>query len=134
MDCLFCKIVAKELPCTVVYENESLFAFLDIHPVNKGHTLIVPKIHSEDFLSSDDALLSNLMPSIKRIADAVVKGVGATACNISTNNGRAAGQVIFHLHWHVIPRFSDDGLKMWHGKVYKEGEMEEVASVIRKHL
>lgn len=134
MDCLFCRIIAKELPCTVVYENESLFAFLDIHPVNKGHTLIVPKKHSEDFLSSDDAMLSGLMPSVKCIASAVMRGVEATGCTISTNNGRAAGQVIFHLHWHIIPRFSDDGLKMWHGKEYKEGEMEEVTGNIRKYL
>lgn len=134
MDCLFCRIIAKELPSTAVYENESLFAFLDIHPVNKGHTLVVPKKHTADFLTSDDALLSQLMPSVKSIAGAVMKGVGADACNLSTNNGKAAGQVIFHLHWHIVPRFSDDGLKLWHGKEYKEGEMEEVAGNIRKHL
>lgn len=134
MECLFCSIINKKVLCTTVYENESLIAFLDIHPVNKGHTLIVPKTHSADLLSSDDALLSNLMPSVKFIAGAVMKGVGADACNVSTNNGSAAGQVIFHLHWHIVPRFSDDGLKLWHGKEYKEGEMEEVAGNIRKHL
>ena len=134
MDCIFCKIVAKELPSTIVYENELLVAFLDIHPVSAGHVLVVPKNHTNDFLSTDDVLFSNLLPSIKSIASAVVKGTGAHGCNISTNNGPAAGQVIFHLHWHIIQRFFDDGLKLWHSKEYREEEMEKVAESIREYL
>ena len=134
MDCIFCKIIAKELPSADVYENELLVAFLDIHPVSVGHVLVVPKNHTNDFLSTDDMLLSNLLPSIKSIASAVMKGMGAHGCNISTNNGSAAGQVIFHLHWHIIPRFSSDGLKLWHSKEYREGEMEKVAKTIREHI
>ncbi len=134
MDCIFCKIIKHEIPSTTVFENDSLIAFLDIRPVNKGHTLVVPKNHSADFLTTDDKMLSDTMPSIKYLAAAVMKGVGADACNISTNNGAAAGQVIFHLHWHIVPRFSDDGLKLWKGSSYQDGEMEEVAAHIRKHL
>lgn len=134
MDCIFCKVIAQELPSTVVFENESLLAFLDIHPVNKGHVLVVPKTHSTDFLSTDSELLSSLMVPLKSIATAVLKGVGADACNISTNNGAAAGQIIFHLHWHIVPRFSDDGFKLWHGKEYKDGEMKIIAENIKKHL
>ncbi|MEK7648528.1 MAG: HIT family protein [Patescibacteria group bacterium] len=134
MDCIFCKISSHEIPSTPVYEDDLLIAFLDIHPVNKGHTLVVPKNHSADFLTTDTDMLSRLMEPLKLISSAVMKGVGADACNISTNNGAAAGQVIFHLHWHIVPRFSDDGLKLWKGNAYQDGEMEEIAKNIQKHI
>jgi histidine triad (HIT) family protein len=134
MDCIFCKIITHEIPSTRVYESESLVAFLDIRPVTKGHTLLVPKNHSADFLTTDDRVLTESVKALKHLVVAVMKGVGADACNISTNNGAAAGQVVFHLHWHIVPRFSDDGLKLWKGNAYQNGEMEEVAEHIRKHI
>lgn len=112
-DCLFCKIVNKEIPADVVYEDEDVLAFLDIKPVSRGHTLVVPRKHSRDFLSTEDELLEALIPKIKKVGSAILKAVNAEGMNISTNHGAAAGQVIFHLHFHLIPRFRNDQLKPW---------------------
>lgn len=132
--CLFCRIISHELSSTIIYEDNYHLAFLDIHPVHKGHVLIVPKKHCDDFLSCDDEIMAYTMPLVRRIASAVIKGVNAQGCNITTNNGMAAGQVIFHLHWHIIPRFDHDGLKLWSGTTYQDGEMEYVAEEIRRNV
>lgn len=134
LSCLFCKIISRELSSAIIYEDDAHLAFLDINPVNKGHVLIVPKKHCDDFFSCDDETLVRTMPLMRRIGEAVVKGMNAQGCNITTNNGAAAGQVIFHLHWHIIPRFDHDGLKLWSGTTYQNGEMEQVAEEIRRNV
>ncbi len=130
-DCLFCKIIKGEIPSVKVYEDDSVLAFLDIHPVNPGHTLIVPKIHSEGLLDADDKVLEQMIVATKKVAVAILQGLGYEAFNLEQNNGPIAGQVIPHLHWHIVPRSADDGLKHWPGKAYAEGEVEEIAKKIK---
>jgi len=132
--CLFCKSVNKEIPATFVYENGLVVAFLDINPVNPGHVLVLPKKHSENMLDTDDQILSEIAVTIKKISKAMMEAVGASAFNVEVNNGKVAGQVIFHSHWHIIPRFETDGLKHWPGQKYQDGEMESVAEKIRSNI
>ncbi|MDO8435542.1 MAG: HIT family protein [bacterium] len=133
-DCIFCKIIAGELPSTKVYEDDHCLAFLDIRPVTKGHTLVVPKGHVTDVATADPEVMANVSRALPKIARAVVSGVNAQGFNCTTNNGAVAGQIIFHLHFHIIPRFSDDGLLSWHHGSYKEGEQEQVGETIRSQI
>jgi len=133
-DCLFCKIIKGEIPATKVYEDDNILAFLDIHPVNPGHTLIVPKIHSEDLLNADENILQQMIVVTKKVATAILRGLNYEAFNLEQNNGKIAGQVIPHLHWHIVPRTADDGLKHWPGKEYTEGEAQEIADKIRNEV
>lgn len=132
MDCLFCKIIKKEIPSSIIFEDDYTLAFLDIAPVNKGHVLVVPKLHSDDFLSTEDEVMDKLFKTVKRVSEAVVKATGAHGVNISINNGAAAGQVIFHLHVHIIPRFEEDGLLTWPKVEYSDDEMKEFCDMIKK--
>jgi len=133
-DCIFCKIVRREILCSKIYEDEEFLAFLDIKPINKGHVLVVPKIHCRNLLDFPKSEESDLIEFIKKVAKAVVKATGAVGFNLGMNNGRAAGQLIEHAHFHIIPRFSDDGLKQWPHKEYAEGEIEEVQKKIVSFL
>lgn len=132
-DCLFCKIISGDVPAASVHEDEHSLAFLDIHPINPGHILLIPKKHHENIYTLPDELLSLMAPVIKKLAIAAKHAVGADGINIGMNNDLAAGQVIFHAHIHIIPRFTGDGLVHWHGaRNYTEGEMETVAKKIKE--
>jgi histidine triad (HIT) family protein len=133
-DCLFCKIIAKEIPSHGVYEDDHVYAFLDIKPVNPGHTLVVPKKHSEEFLSADEEVLKKLIVAMQKVAKGVVMAMRAPGFNLEQNNGAVAGQVVPHLHFHIVPRSPDDGLKHWPGKPYMQGKDAEVAEKIRKSI
>ncbi len=133
-DCLFCKIVAGEIPAEKIYEDEQVLAFLDITPVSNGHILLVPKIHSRNLFDAGDETLASLLPLAKKIATAVKHAVGAEGVNIHINNEPAAGQMIFHTHLHIIPRFREDGLHLWKGQPYPDGEMQTIASKIKTAL
>lgn len=133
-DCIFCKIIKGDIPCQKVYENDKVFAFLDIMPVHKGHTLIIPKEHHETLLDMPDDTLAEVTKTAKKVAKAVVKAAGADGFNIGQNNGAAAGQAVFHFHLHVIPRFNGDGLKHWpHGKLPEE-DMKQIQEDIKNSL
>jgi len=133
--CLFCRIVRKEIPSAIVYEDDDALAFLDITPVTPGHTLLVPKEHSRNTLEAPDETLSRLAPVVKKVARAVQTAMEADGINININNEPAAGQVIFHTHIHIIPRFADDGLRLWKGKeLYADGEMDKTAKKIQAVL
>ena len=134
MECIFCKIVKNELPSFKVYEDEKSLAFLDIKPVSKGHTLLIPKAHYKNLSETPDELLAHLAVAAKRVAAAVVKAVTADAFNLSVNCGAAAGQIIFHTHFHIIPRFSSDRLSPWPHRQYSEGEAESIAEKIRAEI
>jgi len=135
MSCVFCKIVNKEIPSEIIYENDKIMAFLDISPVNKGHTLVVTKEHYENSLVTPEEILRELIVAAKKVALAVKEATGADGINLGINNGKAAGQVIFHAHWHVIPRFLNDGYKMWGSKEYaSKKEQAEIAEKIRQQL
>lgn len=126
-DCLFCKIIRKEIPSeNFVYENDKIVAFLDIAPSNKGHTLVVPKAHYTDLLDTPDDVLAEIIVKTKKIAPAVMKGVGAQGFNTIFNTKPAAGQVIFHTHLHIIPRFTNDGLKHWPKVDVSKEEMKKI--------
>ena len=133
-DCLFCKIVAGEIPATKVYEDKNTLAFLDINPVNPGHTLIIPKKHSRNIFDIEKEDLVNVTNNIQKIAKAIKKGLNPDGINIISNNEPAAGQVIFHTHTHIVPRFTGDGFKHWQGTPYKNNETEEVAEKIKEAL
>jgi len=115
-NCLFCKIIAGEIPCYKIWENDHFLAFLDIKPINLGHTLIVPKNHAEDLfdLSAEDR--QGLGGAIQEVASLVKIGTGADGINLGMNNGTVAGQLVFHAHLHIIPRFKGDGFKHWPGR------------------
>ncbi len=108
-NCLFCKIIKKEIPAEIVYEDNSTLAFLDINPRNPGHVLVIPKNHYGDIFEVNDSELRELIVSVKRLAVASKNGMKADGISISQSNGAAAGQVISHLHFHVIPRFESEG-------------------------
>ena len=133
-DCIFCKIIAGKILANKVYENGHSLAFLDINPVNKGHTLVVPKEHHSDLQTLSLPVLHDMVDAVQKVAAAVKKGVNADGINLGMNNGRAAGQVVFHAHMHVIPRFSDDGLRHWPSKKYAEGEINKIEEKIRMAL
>lgn len=134
MEDLFEKIIRKELPAEIVYEDEQIIAFLDIHPVAIGHTLVVPKKKSKNILDADDATLALMGPAIKKIANAIMIAFDYPAFNLEANNNSEAGQIVNHMHWHIIPRRADDGLKHWPGQAYAEGEMRVVGETIRNHI
>jgi len=133
-DCLFCKIVAHEIPAYVVYETTHTLAFLDIHPVNPGHVLVIPKNHSQNLLDIEASDWAHVCESVRVVASAVEKGVGATGINLMMNNRENAGQVIDHPHVHIIPRFMLDGLTHWGHTDYKEGEVEVVKQKIQNTI
>ncbi len=134
-DCIFCKIVKGKVPSSKVYESDEVLAFLDVGPINKGHTLVIPKKHFETILDIPENELKELILAVKKVAKAVETGVNADGFAVTMSNKKAAGQVVNHTHFHIIPRFKDDGLKLWpKGYNYKEGEMEEFRKKITKQL
>lgn len=130
-DCLFCKIVAGEIPAEKIHEDSGYLAFMDIQPVNSGHVLVVPKAHHDCVADMSDENVSELFAVANRIARQVRKAVSADGYNLSANNGSAAGQLVFHTHIHVIPRFDGDGLKHWGKREMTMEEIREVAERIR---
>ncbi len=132
--CIFCQIVVGEIPCEKVYEDAEVFAFLDIVPVNAGHTLVIPKKHYENIFEVPDELFGHLGVVAKKVAHAIKDGVGADGVNVAMNNGKHAGQVVFHAHIHVMPRYEGDGYQLWKGREYKEHERGEVGEKIRKQI
>lgn len=134
-ECLFCKIIKGEIPSIKVWENEYSYAFLDIRPVHPGHVLLVPKEHHANLYDMPDVLLANMAPAIKKLAVAVKKSVAADAINIGMNNDPAAGQVVFHAHIHIMPRYKNDQYKPWIGGPYKNDEAKnETAKKIISNL
>lgn len=104
-DCIFCKIVRDELPANRIYEDKDILAFLDIKPISEGHTLVIPKKHYDDIYRISEKEVACLFKTVKRIAYAVKNGMNAEGISIVQNNGRAAGQIVFHLHVHIIPQY-----------------------------
>ncbi|MBU6390122.1 HIT family protein [Patescibacteria group bacterium] len=131
-DCIFCKIVRGELPASKVYEDDNVLGFLDIKPVNPGHALVIPKKHFESIHDTPDELVGKMAVASKKIAGVIQNELGAKGVNIGMNNGAAAGQMVFHAHIHVMPRYGKDSFKLWNGGEYKTGgEREALAAKIR---
>ena len=134
-DCLFCKMVAGQIPVTKVYEDDIVLAFLDIGPISDGHTLVIPKRHYEQLHDCPAELLGQIASRLGKIAGAVSSAMNSDGYNVLCNNGRAAGQVINHLHFHIISRNNGDGLfSRWPSYEYQAGQIESVAARICEHL
>jgi len=134
-ECIFCKIVHGQIPAVAVYEDRLILAFLDVGPVREGHTLVIPKAHYTTVDQCPQGLLASVVERIGRIAKAVVVATGSEGYNVLCNNGPAAGQLVPHLHFHIVPRSEGDGVfGHWPSARYPEGKMEAVASAIRENL
>jgi histidine triad (HIT) family protein len=134
-DCLFCKMVAGDIPVTKIYEDDVVLAFLDIGPLSDGHTLVIPKQHFERLHDCPVELLGPICSRLGKIAGAVAAAVQSDGYNLLCNNGRAAGQLVEHLHFHIIPRNVGDGVfHRWPSYKYPEGKAEAIAGEIRRNL
>jgi histidine triad (HIT) family protein len=109
-DCIFCKIVAGEIPCTRVFEDDFVLAFMDISPLNKGHLLVIPKEHFLDIIEIDPKLYGHLASVVCNLAKAVKASIDPEGMNVMQLNGKAGNQVVPHLHMHLVPRWTGDGL------------------------
>jgi len=134
-DCLFCKMAAGHIPVAKIYEDEIVLAFLDIGPISDGHTLVIPKRHFDKLHECPAELLSQVFSRIGRIAGAVAAAMDSDGYNLLCNNGRAAGQLIEHLHFHIIPRKTGDRLfSRWPSYKYEDGKIEQIAEKICENL
>lgn len=129
-DCIFCKIIAGEIPSFKLYEDDATFAFMDINPANDGHALVIPKDHAKDVHAVSDDSLSRTVITAKKIAAAVEKTVSPGGINLVQCNGPAAGQSVFHFHMHVLPRREGDELKLNWG--LKPGNMDAIGRLAEK--
>jgi histidine triad (HIT) family protein len=133
-DCIFCRIAAGQAPAVRVLETPGVLAFLDIAPVNYGHTLIIPKTHYQNLLDLPDALWLEMGQVSRRVAQALRASLYAQGFNVGMNNFEAAGQVVYHAHLHVIPRYHTDGLRLFPQESYKPGDMEKTGEQLRRAL
>ncbi len=111
-DCIFCRIVAGEIPSATVLETAGALAFLDIRPIARGHTLVIPRSHVDTLIGASDAVLGATIAAVRRVAAALL-ATGADGVNVLQSSFEAAGQEVFHLHFHVIPRWSDGRPRTW---------------------
>jgi len=129
-DCIFCKIVAGELPATIVDEDELTVSFMDISPATRGHALVVPRRHARDLLSIEAEDLRAAIAAAQRLAGRMSERLGAAGVNVLNSCGAAAWQTVFHFHLHVIPRYAGDPLRLpW---APTGGDMEEIAAAAQE--
>ena len=132
---IFKQIIDRELPANIVYEDEHTLAFLDINPTAKGHTLVIPKEESEDIFKLSEESAKNLILTVKKVSVAVKNAVRAEGVNIIVNNGKSAGQIVPHLHFHIIPRNENDGIgTLPHTKYDSEEEIKQIHEKIKNLL
>ncbi len=133
-DCLFCSIIAGTTPATIVLETDDVVGFLDVRPVFKGHTLLVPREHLVTLSDLPESLMVPLLGTAQRVADAITSGLGAQGTFVAMNN--VVSQSVAHLHVHVVPRTKGDGLRgfFWPRTKYADGEAEEYAAKLRAAL
>ncbi len=135
-ECVFCRIIGGTLPSCKVFEDDDTIAFMDINPVTKGHTLVIPKSHHESIMDTPADVLEKVIVTARKIAIAQKKALNAAGINVTQANGALAGQIIGHIHFHVIPRFENDN-HSWsrpQGKYDRDDEMESFADRIRNDL
>lgn len=133
MACLFCSIVSGAIPCQKVFENDHVFAFLDIGPVSEGHTLVVPKIHAANLAEGSEVEARELMAAVYRIAPAIMRAVGADGYNLGMNHGACAGQEVDHTHLHIMPR--KNGVARTFTKTHPSAdELAKIAQSIRTEI
>lgn len=129
--CIFCKIVRGEIPSKKIYEDKDVLAFLDINPANPGHTLVVPKKHAEDITKSSEEDITKALLIVKKITHELKEKMNAIGVNVLQNNGTAAGQIVAHTHFHVIPRYPNDVVVISYQRVQLSDEqLEEIRKKI----
>lgn len=133
-DCIFCQIIRGTSPCEKVYEDERVISFLDKHPISAGHTLVLPKKHHATLFDISEEDLQACMAATQKIAKAVLGATKASGLNFLQNNYASAGQIVHHIHFHLIPRFGDDNLRLWPGKHYPPGALAEMLAKIKAEL
>ena len=134
-NCIFCKIISNEIPSQKIFEDETTFAFLDINPVSKGHALVISKKHYETLVDVPEEELKQLIVSVKKVAQAILKATKASGFNVLQNNGKVAEQLVNHIHFHVIPRFENDSIKFSIASNQEDAnELEKTAELIKKEL
>jgi len=129
-DCLFCKIIAGEIPCFKLFENDETLAFMDINPANEGHALVIPKEHARDLYAVSEAAITATVKSAKKIAAAIDKTLDPDGLNLLQCNGPAAAQSVSHFHMHVLPRQVGDELKLNWG--LKPGDMDAIGALAER--
>lgn len=134
MECIFCEIVEGRRECHAVYEDESHIAFLDKYPIDKGHTLVVPKKHYERITDMDKKNVGDLFSCVPFITRAIIAATHADAFSLAQNNGRAAKQIIPHVHVHIIPRYNDTGPLWTKRTIPDSSDLEALARQIREHV
>jgi histidine triad (HIT) family protein len=133
-DCVFCKIVRREIPAEILYEDADTLAFLDARPTTDGHSLVIPKKHIRNIFDADDASLAAAMAAVRKVSPAVRDSVGAKGLHINSNHESAAGQIVFHLHFHVIPRHDRSEFQFWPQHEEPKEEAAAIAAKIRSAL
>jgi histidine triad (HIT) family protein len=131
MDCIFCEIAAKTSEAEFVFENDKYIAFLDVNPVNYGHTLVIPKVHYDNFLTVPAKELEELTKLTQYLSGAIKRALKADGFNVISNNGITAGQSVFHFHYHIIPRFENDFHIRPRTIEYNSAEIEVYAEKIK---
>jgi len=133
--CVFCRIVRKEIPAEIIAETNDTLTFVDTQPNNFGHSLVIPKKHFDNIYSIPDNLVAKLFQEVKRVSVAVKGAMKAEGVNVYMNNESAAGQVVFHTHIHIIPRFKTDRFKKFPIKKYEyAGHIKEISEKIKSLL
>ncbi len=127
--CIFCDIIAGKIPSSKVYEDDDVLAILDVSQVTYGHTLVMPKKHYANILESDEDTVVKCSKVISRLSKQIVKNTGAVGCNVLNNCGEVAGQTVPHLHFHIIPRYSDKDCVSFE---FKESEKQDLNEVLEK--
>jgi histidine triad (HIT) family protein len=132
-DCIFCKVIAGEIPGQIVDSDDRTITVMDINPATRGHVVVIPREHSKDLLSVSDEDLVSTMHAVRRIVERMRETLAPAGFNVLNNMGRAAWQSIFHFHVHVIPRYEDDPLQLpWLPQPADPDELEAVASELRR--
>ncbi len=130
-NCIFCKILAKQIPSERIYEDEYAYAFLDISPFEKGHTLVIPRFHAERLVDLPTEWLLRLMPAVQKTAALLLTRLPCDGFNLLQSNGKCASQVVPHVHFHVIPRWNGREMRWLPGKYDDPGEMQSMAARLR---
>jgi|SRR3989339_30918 len=125
-NCIFCQIVAGEIPAKKIYEDDNYLAFLSVGPASLGHTIVIPKKHTATFVELEPQAAADLIQVVHKLAKEIKAKLNADAFNLGLNNGEIAGQVIPHVHWHIIPRYKNDTLVHWGVDEQAKDQMDEV--------
>jgi histidine triad (HIT) family protein len=133
-DCIFCKLANGVFPTNFIYEDEDFKVILDANPATKGHSLILPKKHFKNLLDADEEILKKALPLAKKLSNKLIEVLKCDGVNVLQNNNEAAGQAVFHLHIHLIPRYKDEKEHMlsWKPNKFSDEEMKSIAENLKK--